>query len=98
MDGFLINKRISRGSENGAQIDLVIDRADRVITLEIKFAKGLFEIDRAYEMNLRNKIEVFRKETKTRKALHLAMITTYGVKPGKYSSLVLSEVVMGELF
>ena len=94
-----ISSWISRSSENGAQIDLVIDRADRVITLcEIKFAKGLFEIDRAYDMNLRNKIEAFRKETKTRKALHLAMITTYGVKPGKYSGIVQSEVVMDELF
>ena len=72
---------------------------DRVISLcEIKFAKSLFEIDRAYDMNLRSKIEVFRSETKTRKALHLAMITTYGVKPGKYSGIVQSEVVMDELF
>ena len=89
--------RESRG-EKGAQIDLVIDRADRVINLcEIKFAKGPFEIDRAYDLNLRNKIEVFRNETKTRKALHLTMITTYGVKPGKYAGLAQSEVVMDEL-
>ena len=94
-----ISSWISRGSEKGVQIDLVLDRADRVITFcEIKFAKGLFEIDRAYDLNLRNKMEVFRNETKTRKALHLAMITTYGVKQGKYSGIVQSEVVMDELF
>jgi hypothetical protein len=42
-------------------------------------------------------MEVFRNETKTRKALHLTMITTYGVKPGKYAGLVQSEVNMDEL-
>ncbi|MCL1808554.1 MAG: ATP-binding protein [Clostridiales bacterium] len=89
---------VSRSSEGGAQVDLVIDRADRVINLcEIKFANGPFEIDRAYDLALRGKIEAFRNETKTRKALHLTMITTYGVKPGKYSSIVQSEVIMDEL-
>jgi hypothetical protein len=82
----------------GAQIDLVLDRGDRVINLcEIKFAKGPFEIDRAYDTALRGKIETFRSETKTRKALHLTMITTYGVKPGKYSGIVQSEINMDEL-
>ena len=64
---------------------------------EIKFAKGPFEIDRAYDLELRGKIEAFRSATKTRKALHLTMITTYGVKPGKYAGIVQSEVSMDEL-
>jgi len=93
-----VSSWIGRGDKKGAQIDLVIDRADRVINLcEIKFAKGPFEIDRVYDLALRGKIEVFRSETKTRKALHLTMITTYGVKPGKYSGIVQSEVNMDEL-
>jgi len=95
-----VSSWISRGSDAnpGAQIDLVIERGDRVINLcEIKFANGPFEIDRAYDRALCDKIETFRGETKTRKALHLTMITTYGVKPGKYSGVVQSEVVMDEL-
>jgi AAA+ ATPase superfamily predicted ATPase len=89
---------ISRGNGKGAQIDLVIDRADKVINIcEIKFAKGPFEIDRSYEAALREKIEIFRNTTKTLKALHLTMITTYGVKPGKYAGIVQSEVTMDEL-
>jgi len=88
----------SRGDQKGAQIDLVIERGDRVVNLcEIKFFKGPFEIDRACDLELRGKIEAFRRETKTRNALHLTMITTYGVKPGKYSGLVQSEVNMDEL-
>jgi predicted transcriptional regulator len=93
-----ISSWISRSDNKGAQIDLVIDRNDRVINLcEIKFAKGPFEIDRAYDLSLRGKIEVFRNATKTRKALHLTMITTYGVKPGKYAGIVQSDVCMDEL-
>jgi len=93
-----VSSWISRGIGKGAQIDLVIDRADRIINLcEIKFAKGPFEIDRSYDLSLRDKIEIFRRETKTRKALHLTMITTYGIKPGKYSGLVQSEAILDEL-
>ena len=94
-----ISSWISRSDGNGAQIDLVIDRADRVINLcEIKFSKGPFEINKSYDLALRGKIEAFRSETKTRKALHLTMITTYGIKPGKYSGIVQSEINMDELF
>ena len=94
-----VSSWLSRSDRGGAQVDLIIDRADRVINIcEIKFAKGPFEIDRAYDLALRGKIETFRNETKTRKALHLTMITTYGVKPGKYAGLVQSEVNMDELF
>ena len=93
-----VSSWISHGEGTGAQVDLVIDRADRVINLcEIKFANGPFEIDRAYDLVLRGKTEIFRNETKSRKALHLTMITTYGVKPGKYSGIVQSEVRMDEL-
>ena len=93
-----VSSWICRGDGNGAQIDLIIDRGDGVINLcEIKFSKGPFEIDRAYDRVLRGKIEAFRSETKTRKALHLTMITTYGVKQGKYAGIVQSEISMDEL-
>lgn len=57
-----------------------------------------FEITNDYDKVLRNKIERFREETKTKKALHLTMITTYGVKQGKYSGLIQSQVTMDDLF
>ena|GEM_PF-5102710 len=42
-------------------------------------------------------IEAFRNETRTRKAIHLTMVTTYGVKSGKYAGLVQSEVTAEDL-
>ena len=55
-------------------------------------------IDREYEMNLRNKRETFRQVTGTKKTLNLTMITTYGIKNGKYSNLISGQVVLDDLF
>lgn len=91
----------SKGAEGkrGAQIDLLIDRRDRVINIcEMKYSINEFTIDSEYDKSLRNKIQVFRDETKTRKALHLTMITTYGVKKNMYSNGVQSQVVLDDLF
>lgn len=83
----------------GAQIDLVIDRRDQVINLcEAKFSNNEYAITADYEKVLRNKVNAFRIETKTRSALHLTMITTYGVAKNAHSSIVTSEVTMDDLF
>lgn len=85
--------------KRGAQIDLLIERRDRVINIcEIKFSLNQYTIDADYYESLRRKIETFREESKTHKSLQLVMITTYGVKPGKYSNLVHSQVVLDDLF
>jgi hypothetical protein len=90
---------ISNNKENGAQIDLVIERNDRVINLcEIKYSKDVFTIDRQLDDNLRRKRTAFKNETKTRKALHLTMITTYGIEHNMYWHHVQSEVVANDLF
>ena len=83
----------------GTQIDLLIDRRDRVINLcEIKFAIKPYEIKKDYDLALRNKVETFREETKTNKTIQTTMITTYGVKNNMYSNYIASEVSMDDLF
>ena len=82
-----------------AQIDLIIDRRDRTTNIcEIKFSVGEFTIDRDYEAKLKNKMEVFREATKSKKALQLIMITTYGVRQNAHSGIVQSQVRMDDLF
>lgn len=89
----------SNSSEEGAQIDLVIDRKDQTVNLcEMKYADRTFVIDKQYDENLRNKIASFREETKTRKSLHLTFVTTYGVKPNAYSGHIQKEVTLEDLF
>ncbi len=83
----------------GAQIDLLIDRRDRVISLcEIKFSINDYIIDKDYSEKIRNKIEAFRYHTKTRKAIQVAFITTYGVRQNKYSGIVQRQVILDDLF
>jgi hypothetical protein len=82
-----------------AQIDLLIDRADGVISLcEVKFADGPFVIKKKYANELRSKLAVFRERTGTRKTLHRVFITSYGVQPNVHSDeLVDREITMDEL-
>ena len=89
----------SMSSEEGAQIDLLIDRADSVINLcEIKYAVSEFSIDKDYDRIMRRKRSTFAAETKTRKAVHLTMITTYGLTHNEYWGGVQSEITFDDLF
>ena len=89
----------SAAAPEGAQIDLVIDRADKVINLcEIKYSSSEFLIDKNYDKALRNKRHAFAIETKTRKAIHLTMITTYGLVHNEYRGGVQSEITFDDLF
>ena len=83
----------------GAQIDLIIDRHDSVINLcEIKYSSGEYVITKDYAKDLKRKREVYREQTKTKKAIHLTMITTEGVKKNAYYNDIQSEVTMDQLF
>lgn len=83
----------------GAQIDMLIERADNVVNVcEIKFSKGEYVIDRTYSLNLAHKIGRLLQTTKTRKTLHLTMITVDGVAHNEYWGEVQSEVVADDLF
>jgi hypothetical protein len=87
------------GAEGGgAQIDLVIDRNDNVINLcEMKYSGGEYAVGNKDDRELRNKAAAFARETGTRKDLYLTLVTTYGLKPGKYASVFQSQVVMDDL-
>ncbi len=86
--------------ETGAQIDLLIDRADDSITIcEIKFSKYEYLIDKKYAKSLLNKIEMFEKHFPHKKQIFLSMITTKGIKPNIYSEyLIMSQVLLEDLF
>lgn len=83
----------------GAQIDLVIRRADRVVNLcEMKFCSEKFAIDAGYAEKLREKIGAFKRETGTRDNCHLTFVTTYGLRRNAHSAMVQSEVTLDDLF
>jgi len=89
----------SKSSEPAVQIDLLIDRNDDIINLcEMKYAANEFVIDIKQDEALRKKKSTFISESKTRKGVHITMITTYGVKRNEYWNTIQSEVTMNDLF
>ena len=82
-----------------AQIDLLIERADRIINLcEMKFSVKPYRISEDYEQVLRNRMEIFQTKTKTTKSLVHTFVTTFGIANGPHRSIVGSEVTMNDLF
>jgi DNA-binding MarR family transcriptional regulator len=95
----LVSAWRSEKTSPGSQIDLIINRKDGIINLlEIKFSSLEYAITKSYEENLKKKTANFKAETKTRKAVHLLMLTTYGLAKNKYAEIAQKELVLDDLF
>ena len=89
------------GSLDGerAQIDLVIDRHDQVINLcEMKYSIDPLIVDAALERAIRRQRAVFASTTKTRKALHSTLVTTFPIEPTPHASVFQSVITLDDLF
>lgn len=84
----------------GAQIDLLFDRDDGVVTLcEIKYTQSAFEIDKKYATELQRKMNIYQFNTKTNKQLFLAMVTIDPLVTNQYSEeLVTGKATIQDLF
>ena len=89
----------STTTEPKSQIDLAIERADRMINIcELKFCDLPYIIDKDEDMKLRLRMANFKAETATKNGLLLTFITPYGIASGKYSSQVKDVVELDALF
>lgn len=87
------------GEVSGAQIDMLIDRADRVVNMcEMKFYQEEFAIDKEYDKKLRSKITTLLAATKNKKNILPTIVTTYGLKMNMYSNRIQRVVTMDALF
>lgn len=85
--------------ENGAQIDLIIDRADNTINLcEIKYSEDQYSLDKDEYLKIQNRIKTFKEATGTRSSIIPTMITTFGMKDGMYSDQIIAKLDMDALF
>ncbi len=83
----------------GAQIDMIIERADRMIHLcEMKFSQKPYNITADYEKRLRDRMYIFDLKTRNKKPLVHTFVTAFGLGEGKHHSIVHSEVTMDDLF
>ncbi|MBO7103117.1 MAG: ATP-binding protein, partial [Bacteroidaceae bacterium] len=83
----------------GAQIDLIIRRADRIVNLcEMKFSISEYLIDKSDDASLRNKIATYQRLTGCKESIHPIIVTTYGLVANKYSLSIQKVVTMDNLF
>ncbi len=83
----------------GAQIDMLIDRADRVMNLcEMKFTQSDYVISKDYDERLRNKIAALQEMTRSKRNVQVVLVTTYGLKQNMYSGRVQRVVTLEDLF
>ena len=84
---------------DGVQVDLLIERADRVVNVcEMKYSQKPFVIDKAYDKQLRYKASAVMEYMKNRIAVHITMVTANGLAHNGYWGTVQSEVSLDDLF
>ena len=89
----------SSGLEHGAQIDLVIDRADNVVDLcEMKCTDEPYRVTAQDISDFKRRREAYREVTRTRKSLHLLLVTLNGSEPSMFRNEINAEVVLDSLF
>ena len=69
-----------------------------VLSREIAFSTTAYEINAEEDLHARERRELFKRLTGTRKAVHLTYVTTYGLKANSHAGLVQSQVVLEDLF
>jgi hypothetical protein len=89
----------SRKTTPGAQIDMIIDRADGVVDIcEMKYSRYEYSQDAEESQKLGNRIKTFQAETKTSKAIRTVLVTTKGLAQGEHSDDFAKVLTINNLF
>ena len=89
----------SKTTSPAAQIDIVIERADKIVNIcEVKYSHDEYNLDKEEYDKICKRKNTFIQETGLRHTPWLTMITTEGVAKGKYSEMVQSQVKLDHLF
>ena len=90
---------VSARKQGGAQIDLVLERADQITNIcEVKYTDSPYRITAEYEHALLNKLYVFKEESKTKQALRIVLITAEGLAEVAYSERIAKIITLDDLF
>ncbi|MDY4498868.1 MAG: ATP-binding protein [Prevotella sp.] len=94
-----ISTDVCSWQNDNAQIDLIIDRRDRIINLcEMKYCDKPFSVTKSYLAKMEQRRECFAEATSATKALHLTLIAPYGIANNSQSVKIQSVVNMDDLF
>jgi uncharacterized protein len=73
-------------TDKGIQIDLLIDRNDKVINVcELKFYSDVWRLSQKDREAILQKIALFKSLTKTKKQVFFTVISTFGIQPNEQS-------------
>ena len=85
--------------KTGGQIDLLIDRKDKTISIcEMKYAEDCYEITKAYASHVEHRLRVFRKVTGTKKSFSTVYVTPFGLYNNMYARKVNKQITADDLF
>lgn len=77
----------------------MVERADGVTELcEMKCTDEAFVITKDVPRSLKHKRSVFREESRTRNAVHMALISAASLGPSAYAGDVIATVTADDLF
>lgn len=86
-------------TKKGAQIDLLIERKDNVISLcEMKFYNKEFKVDKDYHFNIVNKVERLEEFNKHKFDIVPTLITTFGIEKNAYFDDFKVVITLDDLF
>lgn len=89
----------SKTAKPAAQIDIIIERADRIVNIcEVKYSQSEYELNKEEYDKIQKRCRTFIQETGLRHAPWITMITTDGAAKGKYSGMIQSQVTLDDLF
>ena len=88
-----------KGEGKKAQIDMLIDRADKTINVcEMKFYNQPYAMTAKDEADIERKVSSFIKATKTDKNIIVTMITTKGIEQNEHSECIQKELTLEQLY
>ena len=89
----------SKNSTPAAQIDIIIERADRIINIcEVKYSQTKYVLNKEEYDKICKRKNTFIQETGLQHSPWLTLITTEGIDHGKYSEMIQSYVRLDNLF
>ena len=93
------NPDVDDNLKKGGQIDLLIDRNDKTITVcEMKYSDHEFEIDKEYDKRVQDRLRRFKDVEKTPKTLQVAYVTPHGLYNNMYARKVKKQITAEHLF
>lgn len=85
--------------EEGAQIDMVIQRKDNIANMcEIKFYSDDVAVDKKMDLQIRNRAGALRAELPKNYGVMSTLITTYGLKDNAYRWVFQNVITLDDLF